>query len=331
MFRYSNDELRENAELLLQHIKSSYQVVPKMMNPKPDWDNHLLMEAIRGGYSYSGCFNYLISEGVDVNKPYDGSSPLMQAASLGLESFAGILLDQGADIDWKDFRGMPAILIAALERRFEMVKFLLERGADPSIKGQNGINLIRQCVVSPQHLRMVLERFPYPNEEDGFGNTPIHDATISRLSEAIDILVEFGANVNHKDRDGRTPLMYAVRNGSQDTRIVQQLFHAGADVQLQDERKLSALHFAKTKELIDILVEKGASVNAVDINGSTALHHRVRERVPYLPAIQRLLDAGAEVNAKDNDGNTPLHYLDSVKESGLGPLIKDLLSKGARS
>ncbi|PNP60531.1 hypothetical protein THARTR1_00555 [Trichoderma harzianum] len=100
--------------------------------------------------------------------------------------------------------------------------------------------------------------------------------------------------------------MYAVRNGNEDTSIVQHLLNAGADVQLQGRKKLSALHFARTEELIDILVENGADVTAVDIDGNTALHYRVRDDEPNLLAIQKLRDAEAVANAKNNDGITPL-------------------------
>lgn len=178
----------------------------------------------------------------------------------------------------------------------------------------------------PECVHILLDKGADIDRKCSFGESALHTAAAMKNLEMVKFLLNRGANVDNQRQGGRTPLMDAVLIGSQDTCIVQHLLDAGADVQLQDENKLSALHFAQTEELIDILVKKGACVNAVDIDGSTALHHRVKQGVPNLPAVQKLIDAGAEVNAKDKYGNTPLK--EAVRGNNLD-LVSYLLTKGA--
>ncbi|KAK4060557.1 uncharacterized protein Triagg1_10682 [Trichoderma aggressivum f. europaeum] len=170
----------------------------------------------------------------------------------------------------------------------------------------------------------VLLSFPQPNLLNEFGSAPIHSAAYEGQLEAIEILLKFGADVYITNHDGYTPLVYAVSEGKRD--VVQYLLEKGADVKLQDNRKASALHYAKTAEIVDILVEKGADVNTVDIDGNTALHHQIKKSSAGIPIIERLMNAGANINAKNRLRITPL--MESVKNNSPG-LVNYLLSKGA--
>ncbi|KKP04528.1 hypothetical protein THAR02_03354 [Trichoderma harzianum] len=189
--------------------------------------------AIHQGFLES--LQYLIEGGVDINQPYLLLSPLMHAAQFGKLECDRILLDNGADKDWRDEKDDAAIIKAATAKQFEMVEFLLDEGADP-MGGKYRTNLARLCVESPQCLRKVLKRSPSTiRMKDESGITAIHNAAILCQFEAIKILAEFGANVDIMGPDKVTPLMDAARNGSQD--IVQYLLEKGADVNHQDLRK----------------------------------------------------------------------------------------------
>jgi len=78
--------------------------------------------------------------------------------------------------------------------------------------------------------------------------------------------------------------------------------------------------------ITNMLLDKGADINAQNNNGKTPLHY-----VPYIPKfIKNLLEHGADVNAPDKDGKTFLHVL--VCEYYMrdnSELIKILLDNGA--
>lgn len=73
---------------------------------------------------------------------------------------------------------------------------------------------------------------------------------------------------------------------------------------------------ANNIEKMNLLLNKGANINATDKEGKTALHIASFTN-PKL--IKQLIDAGADLNLKDKDGNTAMHLaaswgrLDSIK------------------
>ena len=98
--------------------------------------------------------------------------------------------------------------------------------------------------------------------------------TASRNGNLITLnkLINEGANVNARNRNGTTAIMIAAMYGNHRT--------------------------------IDILVSRGANVNAKNIDGTTALMFAVRGG--SVPCIRTLLDASADIGAVDNNGKSAL-------------------------
>jgi hypothetical protein len=85
-----------------------------------------------------GALKQHIAAGTDLNEkdPFGGSSPLISAALFGKTEEAKILIDAGADINFKNNDGSTALHTAAFFCRPEIVKILLEKGADKTIKNK---------------------------------------------------------------------------------------------------------------------------------------------------------------------------------------------------
>ncbi|QYT04558.1 hypothetical protein H0G86_011460 [Trichoderma simmonsii] len=292
-------------------------------------DASVLAPVIRRGDS--DCLQYLISSGTDVNKPVSGDLYAIHlAAALGNIECVRILLKEGARVDQETRSGVSAIVGAASQQKFEVVDFLLDKGANISGKGFTGRNMLQLCVVSPHILRRILEIFPDPNLKDDQGLAAIHHAILNSQTEAVKILAEFHADVNvpmPEENGQATPLMMAVIKGN--LAAVQYLLDAGADVNHQANKRISnssAIHFAKTAEIIGALLQYGADVNKKDSDGDTALHRIANSPSPDLGAAKRLINARADVNARDKHNRTPLYNAVNGKHTGI---IDYLLSKGA--
>lgn len=75
---------------------------------------------------------------IDTKDPFGGSSPLITAAVFGKTDMARILIDSGANINFRNKDGSTALLSAAFFGRPEIVRLLLDAGADKSIKNKFG-------------------------------------------------------------------------------------------------------------------------------------------------------------------------------------------------
>ncbi len=89
-----------------------------------------------------------------------------------------------------------------------------------------------------------------------------------------------GADVNGKDRRGRTPLISAVKSST-------------------------ASRTTTIPEIVTELIEAGADVNANDYRGKTLLMYAVDNNHNLPQLISLLIEAGADVNAKDDRGRNP--------------------------
>ncbi|MFC6103493.1 ankyrin repeat domain-containing protein [Olivibacter domesticus] len=91
-----------------------------------------------------------IDAGTDLNKkdPYGGSSPLISAALFNKPEMVKLLIDAGADLDFQNKEGSTALITAAFFGRPEIVKMLLDSGADKTIKNKYGATAY-ESVITP--------------------------------------------------------------------------------------------------------------------------------------------------------------------------------------
>ena len=135
-----------------------------------------------------------------------------------------------------------------------------------------------------------------------------YTGTAQQVEEAI----KAGANVNAKDKHGRTALMQAVIN-TKNPEVITELIKAGADVNAKSNTGVTALMRAAgsrpNPEVIAELIKAGANVNAKSENGWqggwTALMYAAWDH-QNTEFITALIKAGADINAKDNSGRTAL-------------------------
>jgi ankyrin repeat protein len=134
--------------------------------------------------------------------------------------------------------------------------------------------------------------------------------------------------LDQRDSWGMTALHHAARVG--DPRLVRLLVDGGADIWVEEpaERK-TALHFAAESrkgsgEIVEILLEQRAVIDAPDRDGNTALHAAAWEG--HRRIIRILLDGGASPGKVNFEGSTALHV---AAQSGSHDTVQLLLDRGA--
>jgi len=142
--------------------------------------------------------------------------------------------------------------------------------------------------------------------------SPLHLAVLHTTDPIVEKILAAGADVNAKDKDGKTAIYLATEWGkaSMVEKIVRFKPGPRTDTNIPDKDGNCPLHAAVAinhEPLTNLLLsEAGASVHSKNNMGRTPLHV-LGEKGGSKLVLEILLQFGAELNIKDNDGNTPLH------------------------
>ncbi len=134
---------------------------------------------------------------------------------------------------------------------------------------------------------------------------PLMRASFYGHVDIVRQLLDKGADVNAKDKDGYTALMEASGGGHVD--VVNLLLAKGADINAKDKKRWTALmeaSFGGHGDVVELLLAKGADVNAKLENGRTALMGAAFGG--HVDVEKRLLDKVDDVNEKEKNGETAL-------------------------
>ena len=240
----------------------------------------------------------LIEAGTNIRvKNQYGNTPLHIASSRGDCETIELLLNKGAKINSTDNGDNTPLHKAAEYGRLEAAKLLIEKGADVNAK----------------------------NSQD---KTAIFLAAYSGNLDLVKFLVENGAYIQ---TTGYTPLHDAVRNSSllrksdnDGIEMVEYFLSKGVDVNAGGDPAIgletTALHYAAmtgSKEIVELLIENGAKVDARSQNGETPLFRTAIGGA--VEAAKVLLINGADVNARNDANDTPLHF--AVMERSIAPMV----------
>lgn len=204
----------------------------EMKNAHPDSTCNLLEAVIKGDASLVA---KILKEKPNLEiKDHKGRTPLMIAAYNNDIEIAELLINAGSDVNAQDTQLNSPFLYAGASGNVEILKLCLENGADFNVyNGYGGTALIPAA--ERRHLEVVkiLTQIPdYPiNHINRLGWTALMEAIILGQAgadqvEIVQILVDSGADVSIRDKDGVTPLRHARKRSMND--IVKILLQAGA-------------------------------------------------------------------------------------------------------
>lgn len=128
-----------------------------------------------------------------------------------------------------------------------------------------------------------------------------------------------------------TPLIETLNNSTgEDTKqMVQMLINYGAEVNVTDPLGQTALHYAMApfnEEALKILLDNGAFVDAQNQYGLTPLMMAVVD--DNVPAVQALLEGGADIRLTNNDGRTALDMALQFNNGDIIPILLQWVNVG---
>ena len=109
---------------------------------------------------------------------------------------------------------------------------------------------------------------------------------------------------------------------------LQNYFKEQLIIDFPNQYDVTPLHYAcyyGSKEVIDLLLDLGANIKAIDSDGNTCLHYAVKSK--SIRAVKKLLVRGAKKNVKNKEGKTPFNIAFDLKKYELSDILKDFTFK----
>ncbi len=223
--------------------------------------------------------------------------------------------DYSFDINITDEQEKYFLTHAVITNNIEIVSFLINKGARIDIEDEDIPILIITIIYSLNNmLKLLLEAnkksigVGLVNYRDKNNRTPLYYAINKKNMTAINLLLEYGSNVNLFDKDKYNSLFYAVKSRSID--ICKKVIKFISNINAKSITGENCLHVACNFQLYDIsnlLIENKIKINVHDYKTeSTPLHYCVL--LNNMKLTELLINNGANVNLQDIYGNTALHY-----------------------
>jgi uncharacterized protein len=235
---------------------------------------------------------------------------LFGAADGGCVPFARRLIEAGASLAARDRLGAMALARAARAGHAALVELFLARGA--AIDARNLVGATALYAASenerPATVAVLLANSADPNLQGRAGVTPLAAAAFKGNGRIVDQLIARGADPNVLDTTGKAAMTYAAGRGF--AIIVRRLLEIGVDPGRVYGNDLTALMWAAGHEdgvgagaaidVIALLLDAGAAIDAVDNRGRTAL--MIAAELGRAAIVEFLLGRGADRTIADKHG-----------------------------
>ena len=254
----------------------------------------------------------MIEEGADVNgKDEKGRTPAFYCVENGNLTILNNLDSAGkskVDPNAVDNSGMSLLHCAVLKKQEGIITYLLKvRACTPRTQiEKSGASPLYDAARMGTYdmVKSLVNYGADPNVATKAGLTPMHQAAARGNLDMVKDLVQAGAEVNAVAENGRTPIFYAAERGKAST--VNFLLEKKAEVNLADKNGITPLHCAASSgnvALVKFLVSKKANFAATANDGTTVLIAGAK----YPEIVKFLADKMPNVNGVDKDGNSVLH------------------------
>jgi ankyrin repeat protein len=286
----------------------------------------------------------LIEAGADIHAKVDsGFTPMLFAVREGQVGVVKALLKAGVDVNEgiqparrygsKGVHpGTTALILAAVNGHYELGSYLLDHGADPN-------------AIGPGYT--ALHTVTWVRKPGGGDNDPAPDGSGHMTSlQFVKALKDHGADLNARmtkkvnvgltslNTNGATTFLLAARTA--DAELMRYLAKLGADPKIPNADGANAMIVAaglgtrspgedagtesEVVEALQVALDLGVDINAVDKNGETAMHGAAYKNLPG--AVDFLAAHGAKIeiwNQKNKQGWTPLTIAEGYRFGNYKP------------
>lgn len=249
-------------------------------------------------------------------------------------------LQQGADVNARDYKGTPAIYWATYQGDVNLVRYLLQQKADPTVKsslslsdgsyygsllcisaGENKLDMLRFLI---EEIKLPINAKEYnPEEKLENGWTPLQWACSNSHERVIAYLLEKKADLNIYSHIDTAPLFLALERG--DTESLLTVLKSNVNVTQLNSRDIAPIFYGliyQDLKGVSALISKGVNFKDAKLSDQTPFQYALVNG--YFDKAQLLIEKGADGASLLPDGDLPLAI---AAKNGYEDLMRALLRK----
>ncbi|KAI8626185.1 ankyrin repeat-containing domain protein [Xylariaceae sp. FL1651] len=257
-----------------------------------------------------------------------GMTPLIFATKGAYLRVVELLIQFGADIQYACPDGNTALSLAEASSHKEILELLrkhadiqnapdrlLERTGEPKKNSQELSKYSARLHIAAKYGRIaeIKRLLKVGMKAYGYREAPLFAAASEGQDTAVTLLVDNDADIEARDESEATPMHRAASSGH--TSTIRLLHKKGSKLNYVDEDG--------HKDAVQLLLELGAKMEIKDTKlGSTALWAAAMAQ--HINVVEVLLEKGANIEAANSDGYTPLS---TAVLMGNRPMVEFLLQR----
>lgn len=295
-------------ELFIKAVKfGRYVLVSDMLKEEKSIEckNLALFEAADQGHL--DVLELLLAHGAQADCKNGSITPLQKAVQSGKSEIVKHLLEvTKVELNTHDDAGNTILHEAIKGQNQFLIEFLLEKGADATIKNRKGETALRVAIknfVNKDIVLKILKNIKVVSDEDK--TATLLWAVKWKHNEIVKDLIKTGVFLNSKNEENKTALHIALVNLNYD--MAKLLIVNGAEPNVENNHGLTPLHYAAMYgqlDIVNLLIQYGADINALDEENYTPLHYATSHLRPDV--VKALIKNGAKVDIVNKQGNTAL-------------------------
>lgn len=275
---------------------------------------------------------YLLKEGASVEVGGNRAPPIFRAVERNYVQIVKLLLDAGASPEFRDREGRTALMMAAWKNQWHVLQLLITRGADVNARDNRKRNILhnlaadKQCDWGDDVVNLLLRTSCEIDARDDLGRTPLHWACTTGKTHFAKLLLSRPQGcptdyIHATELRNKTALHLATAHDRED--VVELLLEYGADVNARSDGGWTPFHNACDKgceKIVRILLEAGADFNSQLLNGMTPLH--LAAQAGHTDVVQCLLEQPSlRRRTRDTFGSTPFLRAAQFKRKDIVQLL----------
>lgn len=292
--------------------------------------------AASSGQTNTKVYDICLSAGADLKKDLteEGANALLLAIPNDKDlTITNYFISKGLTLKSTDAAGNTAFNYAAKAGNIDLLKTLIQKGVTynnnamilASVGTRGGANTLEVY----QYLESLKIK---PTAVNANGENALHAVVRKpKQAEIIKYFLSKGVDVNQPDNEGTTAFMNAAA-ASRDTATIGLLLTKVKNINQVNKKGVSALAMAvrgNSAEVVQYLIDKGASINVSDANGDNLAYYLLQSYSTrggvddFEAKLKVLQNKGLQLNAPQKNGNTLYHL--AVAKNDLA-LVKRIAS-----